>query len=324
MKKSILVTGGCGYIGSHLCRQLATLGHQVIVIDNLSTGFRDALTGSEIFYELDIGSPSVEEVFRNFTIDCIVHLAASIVVPESMENPLAYYVNNTKKTIQLLELVARYQVPSIVFSSTAAVYDAADHPLSEDDATNPLSPYGSSKLMDERILLDVASKSAMNVGILRYFNVAGADPLLRSGQRSPDATHLIKVACEVLCGKRPTLTVFGDDYQTPDGTCVRDYIHVEDLADAHIATIEHLTKSKESTILNCGYRQGFSVLEVIKALETVSGKTVPRQVGPRRSGDLSYLVADNRKILAKLEWQPRFNNLEEIVSSAYEWEKKLP
>jgi UDP-glucose 4-epimerase len=324
VKKSVLLTGGCGYIGSHVARQLSEAGHDVIVIDDLSTGDSQALLHGEQLYVGSVGdAATLERVFAEHAIEAVFHFAASIVVPESVTSPLAYYRNNTCNAVALLEACKRHDVSYFVFSSTAAVYgEVAGCPVSESAQLHPASPYGRSKLMTEWILQDYAGTSKLRHAILRYFNVAGADPRGRIGQRSRNATHLIKVACQVATGKRPAMTIFGDDYPTPDGTAVRDYIHVEDLAAAHLAALSYLAGGGSSVTLNCGYGRGFSVREVIDSVRRISGHPLPSHVGPRRPGDVPKIVADPTRILETLDWRPQYADLSAIVESALRWEQR--
>lgn len=321
----VLVTGGCGYIGSHVVLKLREQGAHVVVVDNLSTGFRDAVADDVTFYEGDVGDHAlIRKVLKNHKVDGIVHFAASIVVPESVANPLLYYHNNTVSTVLLLEEVVKAGVKNVIFSSTAAVYgENANSPVSESSLTNPSNPYGMSKLMDEYIIRDVSKAHGLNHIILRYFNVAGADLEGRLGQRSPNATHLIKVACEAAVGKRDGVTVFGTDYPTPDGTAIRDYIHVDDLALAHVLAFERCLKSHIQETFNCGYGAGFSVRDVLAMVNKIANKPINIVEGARREGDVSMLVANSERIRERLAWQPRFASLEAIVSSAYRWESRL-
>ena len=324
-KSTVLVTGACGYIGSHVARTLSEQGYKVVVIDNLSTGFKDALIHGETLYQGDVGDAALQErVFTENKIAAMLHFAAAIRVEESVADPVKYYSNNTVNTLRLITAAVKYQVPRVIFSSTAATYGQPRKvPVDENAATAPESPYGWSKLMSEQMLRDIAAAHGINNVILRYFNVAGADPLGRMGQRTPEASHLIKVACEVAVGKRQQMQVYGTDYATPDGTCVRDYIHVEDLANAHLLALEHLLGGGDSTLLNCGYGHGSSVREVIAAVKKVSGKDFLAVDAPRRAGDVASIVANADKIRQTLHWKPRFDDLETIVKHAFEWEKKL-
>jgi UDP-glucose 4-epimerase len=322
---TILVTGGAGYIGSHMVHELIDAGESVVVLDNLSTGFRFLIPGRVPFVAGSTGDRAlVAEIIRTHQISEIVHFAASIVVPESVANPLAYYRNNTMNTCLLLDAAVEGGVKHFIFSSTAAVYGNPEHvPVREDAATRPISPYGTSKLMSEIMLHDTARAHDLRFVALRYFNVAGADPKGRTGQATPAATHLIKVACEAALGKRAKLDIFGTDYPTPDGTCIRDYIHVSDLVRAHSAALAHLRRGGASMTLNCGYGHGASVLEVIAAVRRVSGREFPVAISGRRAGDPVELVADTRRIRAKLDWHPQYDDLDTIVGHAFSWERRL-
>lgn len=324
MKPGILVTGGAGYIGSHVVRQLGERGENVIVLDNLSTGRKEAV----LYGTLVVGDTGdrelVMKLLREHNIKSILHFAANTVVPESVEKPLQYYRNNTVNVLNLLECCQATGVEHFIFSSTAAVYGTPDTLMvTEESPTRPESPYGLSKLMSEWLLRDYAATGAIRHVTLRYFNVAGADPEARIGQATPNATHLIKVAVEALCGKRANVSVFGTDYPTPDGTGVRDYIHVEDLAAAHLSALDYLRSGGKSVTLNCGYGHGYSVLEVLKTAEKVAGKPLDIRYAPRRAGDLAAIAADSSKLRQLLNWQPRFDNLETIVQHALQWEQKL-
>lgn len=323
---AVLVTGGAGYIGSHAVLALRDAGFPVVVIDNLLTGFRWAVPEDVPFYEGDIADGDMlDRICKSHNIKAIMHFAGSVVVPESVENPLKYYNNNTAKSRTLIESAVRNRVPHFIFSSTAAVYGIPDRvPVSEDFPTVPINPYGASKLMTEIMLRDCAAAYPMNYAALRYFNVAGADPQGRTGQSTRNATHLIKVAVEAALGKRPSIQVFGTDYPTPDGTGVRDYIHVSDLVNAHVLALERLLEEpKGNLLLNCGYNRGFSVLEVMDAVERVSGVRIERVMSPRRAGDPAALVADNRRIQETFAWQPRYGNLDFIVETALAWERQI-
>ena len=325
-RPSILVTGGAGYIGSHAVLALRDKGWPVVVVDNLSTGFRWAVPEDVPFVEADIGDGSaMDALLSAHNIGAIVHFAGSIIVPESVEQPLKYYKNNTANTRTLLECAVNGGVSHFLFSSTAATYGIPQSvPISEDAPKAPINPYGMSKLMSEFMLADVARAHPLNFCALRYFNVAGADPQGRSGQSTAGATHLIKVAVEAALGKRDHVSVYGTDYATPDGTGVRDYIHVADLAEAHVLALEALMANpQQSLVLNCGYGRGFSVNEVLDAVDRVSGVTLKRHVEARRPGDPDALVADNRQILELLPWQPKYQNLETIVAHALAWERQL-
>ena len=322
---TILVTGGAGYIGSHMVLELIDAGERVVVLDNLSTGFRWAVPTGAKLIEGDIGDDRlVRALLQEHAVEAIIHFAGSIVVPDSVADPLGYYLNNTVKSRALMAVAVECGSPHIIFSSTAAVYGRPkENPVSEDAALAPMSPYGSSKLMTEIMLRDTSLAHPMRYAALRYFNVAGADPAGRSGQSTPRATHLIKVACEAALGKRPYMDVFGADYPTPDGTCIRDYIHVKDLARAHMAALEHLRGGATSDVFNCGYSKGYSVLEVIEAVKRVSGKSFVVRLSARRPGDPPAIVAASDKIRRELGWTPEHDDLDRIVAHALAWEAKL-
>jgi len=322
---TILVTGGAGYIGSHMVYELVDAGESVTVLDNLSTGFRYLIPATVQFVSGSTGDRAlVGEIVARQNVTAIIHFAASIVVPDSVSDPLGYYSNNTMNTCALLDTAIKAGVRQFIFSSTAAVYGMADAvPVRENAPTVPISPYGTSKLMSEIMLHDASKAHGLRFVILRYFNVAGADPNMRTGQATPAATHLIKVACETAIGKRPKMDVFGTDYPTPDGTCIRDYIHVTDLVQAHSAALGHLRSGGASATFNCGYGRGASVLEVIDAVRRASGRDFPVEVSGRRPGDPPALVANADRIRATLPWRPRFQNLDTIVSHALAWEKQL-
>jgi UDP-glucose 4-epimerase len=323
---TILVTGGAGYIGSHMVHELNDAGEPVVVLDNLSTGFRFLVPGKVPFVVGSTGDRKlVEETIARYRVDAIIHFAASIVVPDSVADPLGYYTNNTMNTCALLDTAIKAGVRQFIFSSTAAVYGNAETvPVREDAPTAPISPYGTSKLMSEIMLHDAGRAHGLRFVVLRYFNVGGADPKLRTGQSTPQATHLIKVACEVALGKRAKLDVFGTDYPTPDGTCVRDYIHVSDLARAHSAALAHLRRGGESATFNCGYGHGSSVFEVIEAVKHASGRDFAVEIAARRPGDPPALVADVSRIRSTLDWHPQFETLDTIVGHALAWERRLP
>lgn len=320
----LLVTGGAGYIGSHVVRQLGEAGHAVVVLDNLSTGRRDAVLHGELVVG-DAGDAGLlDDLFRRHAFDAVLHFAASIVVPDSVGQPLAYYENNLVNTLRLLQACAAHGVQRLVYSSSAAVYGQPDrNAVSEDDPVAPLSPYGWTKAMGERIILDQAAASPLRAVMLRYFNVAGADQKGRMGQCSPQATHLIKLACQAALRLRNGLDLYGADYPTPDGTCVRDYIHVEDLASAHLSALCHLHAGGGSTVLNVGYGRGHSVLEVVEAVRRVSRSRFETRLCPRRPGDPARLVASNRRILETLDWRPERDDLDGIVRDALAWERRL-
>ncbi|OYW31943.1 MAG: UDP-glucose 4-epimerase GalE [Rhizobiales bacterium 12-66-7] len=322
---AILVTGGAGYIGSHMVLALLDAGEAVVVLDDLSTGFRWAVPDAAVFVQGDVSDgPLVTQTVRQHGIDAVIHFAARIVVPESVADPLGYYLANTVKTRALLEAVVAAGVPHFIFSSTAAVYGmVGTDPVDEHAALNPISPYGRSKLMSEWMMRDAGAAFPLHYVALRYFNVAGADPQGRSGQSTAGATHLIKVACEAALGKRPGLHVFGTDYETPDGTCLRDYIHVSDLAAAHLDALAHLRAGGESGIFNCGYGRGYSVLEVVETVKAVSGVDFPVTYSPRRAGDPAAIVAASDRIQAQLGWAPKLDDLPTIVAHALDWERSL-
>ena len=321
----VLVTGGAGFIGSHMALELIDAGEDVLVLDNLSTGFRWAVPDGVKFVEGDVGDHNlVRRLLLQNSIDAILHFAGSIVVPESIADPLGYYLNNTCKSRSLIACAVETKIPNFIFSSTAAVYGIPKiNPVTEDAALQPISPYGSSKLMTETMLSDTAKAHPLRFVALRYFNVAGADPKGRSGQSSPCATHLIKVAAETALGMRPYLEVFGTDYETPDGTCIRDYIHVSDLVRAHLDALRYLREGGESIVLNCGYGQGYSVLDVIEAVKRASSTDFAVRESERRPGDPAALVAGADRIHEVLGWEPRLNNLDTIVEGALSWEKRL-
>lgn len=320
----VLVTGGAGYIGSHVVHQLGDAGHEIVVYDNLSTGHPWAVLHGELVVGDLADIVSLERLFEKYSFDVVMHFAADSIVPESVAEPLKYYGNNTRNTLNLLEVCAKFGVNKIIFSSTAAVYGMPDsEAVSEEAPLQPINPYGASKMMSERMLMDLSVASALKFVIMRYFNVAGADVEGRIGQSMPQATHLIKVACEAALGKRPEVAIFGTDYNTPDGTCVRDYIHVEDLARAHIDALDYLVSGAESLVLNCGYGRGYSVSEVIETVKKVSGVDFPVINGPRRQGDPPALIASNERIKEILKWKPEYESIEIIVSSALNWEKQV-
>lgn len=318
----ILITGGAGYIGSHVVKALGKLGREMIIYDNLSTGHRKALTHGE-FIRADLSdSKTLESVFQNNKIAAVIHFAGSIVVPESVRVPLKYYQNNTVNSHFLISLCQKFGVEKFIFSSTAAVYGIpANGICSEDSNLNPINPYGHSKLMTEQMLKDVSQSSSFNYVALRYFNVSGADLSGDIGQSFPEATHLIKVACEVACKKRESLQVFGTDYPTKDGTCVRDYIHVTDLASAHVKALQYLEAGGKSEILNCGYGHGYSVKEVIARVKEVTGVNFTVVESPRREGDPASLTAKADRIQNVLGWKPQYDDLNVIIKTAYNWEK---
>lgn len=320
----VLVTGGAGYIGSHVVRQLGEAGHDIVVIDNLSTGQRSAVLAGELVVGDLEDRALVDQVFDRHRFDAVLHFAASIVVPESVRDPLKYYRNNTANAINLLECVQHHAVPYYVFSSTAAVYGMPDVAIVGENAPlAPINPYGASKMMSERILTDLGEASSLRYVALRYFNVAGADPEARIGQSTPNATHLIKVACQTALGLHESIAIFGTDYPTPDGTCVRDYIHVEDLARAHVLALEYLGNGGKSDILNCGYGHGYSVRDVLESVRQVTGVDFSVREAPRRAGDPPQLVAESNRIRHVLGWTPRYDHLDQIIAHAWAWEQKL-
>ena len=322
---TVLVTGGAGFIGSHMVLALNDAGEDVVVIDNLSTGFCWAVAPAAKLIEADIGDEAaLDRVMGEHQLDAIVHFAGSIVVPESVVDPLAYYLNNTVKSRALIAAAVRHRVPRFVFSSTAAVYgNPGNEPVFEDAVVKPISPYGTSKLMTEWMLRDSHYAYGLQYAALRYFNVAGADPKGRSGQSTPRATHLIKVACQTALGSRAELEVFGTDYDTPDGTCIRDYIHVSDLVTAHLDALKHLRNGGESGVFNCGYGTGYSVLEVIRAVERAVGRKLDVKLAGRRAGDPAAIVAGAEKVRQILGWRPHHQDLDDIVASALAWERHL-
>lgn len=322
---AILVTGGAGYIGSHMVLALADQGFDVAVLDNLSTGFAWAVDPRARLITGDIGDQAlVAKIIQDHAVDAIVHFAGSIVVPDSVTDPLGYYLNNTVKSRALMESAVQGGVKNFIFSSTAAVYGNPEtQPVFETAQPAPISPYGTSKLMTEFMLRDSHVAYGLNYVALRYFNVAGADPRGRSGQSTPRATHLIKVACQTALGQRKSMDVFGTDYDTPDGTCLRDYIHVSDLIAAHVKALAHLRRGGESGIFNCGYGRGYSVLEVIAAVEKAHGAPINKMLGPRRAGDPAAIVAGASRVRDILGWAPAHDDLDEIVTSALAWEKHL-
>lgn len=322
---AVLVTGGAGYIGSHMVWDLLDAGEDVVVLDRLSTGFEWAVAPEAKLYVGDIADQKlVEEIIRDNKVDAVIHFAGSIVVPDSVTDPLGYYENNTGKTQALLQQVVRSGVPHFIFSSTAAVYgNASAEPAKEDAPLSPESPYGRSKLMTEWMLRDTAAAFPLTYTILRYFNVAGADPRGRTGQSSPGATHLIKVASQAALGKRPFMAVNGNDYPTPDGTCVRDYIHVSDLVAAHRLSLQRLRAGGSSLLANCGYGHGYSVLQVIDAVQRVHGSKFDVRMAPRRAGDPAAIIANSELAREQLGWKPAYDNLDTIVGDALRWEESL-
>ncbi|MGI9501156.1 MAG: UDP-glucose 4-epimerase GalE [Geminicoccaceae bacterium] len=322
--RTLLVTGGAGYIGSHVVKALIARGEDVVVFDNLSTGFAWSIEGAELVVG-DLGDKeALETLFAVNHFEAVLHFAANIWVGESVRDPAKYYRNNVANALNLFETAGKHHTPHLIFSSTAAVYGEPDAALLDETLPSaPINPYGASKMMAERLLADVANASAMTFAILRYFNVAGADPGGRIGEATPDNSHLVKIACETALGHRPAMSINGTDYPTADGTCVRDYIHVEDLAIAHVAALDHLRKGNASTICNCGYGHGQSVREVVDMVKEVTGVDFAVREGPRRLGDPPVLVADNAKIRSVLGWQPKYGDLRFIVETAWRWERIL-
>lgn len=323
MSKRALVTGGAGYIGSHVVLALLDAGWHVGVVDNLSTGHRNAVPSDVPFLESCLGARDrVSAFITDHGFDSVLHFGAATQVGESVEAPYKYYTNNTVNTLNLIQASIASGVENFVFSSTAAVYgEVGSEPVNEDTPPAPISPYGHSKLMSEQMLRDLADASGLRYLILRYFNVAGADDALRAGQSTPHATHLIKVACEAALGQRKAVTILGEDYDTPDGTGVRDYVHVSDLADAHLAALRYLMAGGSSSTMNCGYGVGYSVRDVLSTLKAVTGRPVPHDVGPRRAGDAASVIARADEIRKVLGWKPSREALEIIVRSAYQWER---
>jgi UDP-glucose 4-epimerase len=322
----VLVTGGAGYIGSHAVLALRDAGWPLAVIDDLSNGTREVVPSDVPFYEGNIADRVlVDRIFGEQKTQAIMHFAGSIVVPESVEQPLKYYANNTLASHALISAAVGAGVEHILFSSTAAVYGAPERvPIDEQDPKVPINPYGASKLMTERMLADASAALSFNYGALRYFNVSGADPEGRTGQIGKGSTHLIKVACETAVGKRSEIAIYGTDYPTHDGTCVRDYIHVSDLADAHVAALEWLIEHRqENLVLNCGYGKGLSVLEVLDAVDRANGAPIRRIMEGRRAGDPPELVAGNARLMATLGWRPKYDDIDTIVGDALRWERKL-
>jgi len=322
---SVLVTGGAGYIGSHMALELLDAGERTVVLDNLSTGLAPAVPSDAELIEGDIGDQGlVRDIIEGRGVDSIIHFAGSIVVPDSVADPLGYYLNNTVKSRALIETAVKCGVRHFIFSSTAAVYGmTGDQPVAEDAPLAPISPYGSSKRMTEIMLADAANAHDFAYVALRYFNVAGADPQGRAGQSTRRATHLIKVACETALGKRNHIQVFGTDYPTRDGTCIRDYIHVTDLTRAHLAALRHLRAGGASDVFNCGYGRGYSVLEVIDAVERASGRSFEVRLGPRRPGDPAVVIAATDKVRTLLGWVPQHDRLDAMVFQALRWEQRL-
>ena len=324
MSKAILVTGGAGYIGSHVLLQLQARGERAVVIDNLSTGFRQAVANAPLIVG-DVGDRALlANTLREHQVDTVMHFAANTIVPESVRDPLKYYANNTCAARNLLEACMQNGVRRLVFSSTAAVYGIPTSGIAKEDAQlAPINPYGTSKLMSEWILRDLAAVTDFRYVSLRYFNVAGSDPQGRIGQSTRKATLLIKVACEAIVGKRAHVSIFGTDYETPDGTGVRDYIHIEDLARAHVNALDYLRRGGAPTVLNCGYSHGYSVREVLDGVQRVAGQRLTIKEEPRREGDPPVLVAEAQRIRSQLGWVPKLDNLDAIIDSSLRWERRL-
>jgi len=321
----VLVTGGAGYIGSHVVLMLGKLGHEVIVLDNLSTGRKESVIGAKLVIGDISDEPFVDKLMQDEKFEAVIHFAGSIIVPESVKDPGKYYSNNTANSLGLIKLCQKNKIKNFLFSSTAAVYGIpAGGECLESTPVSPINPYGRSKLMTEWMLEDAAfSDNDFNYIALRYFNVAGANVDGKVGQCSPNSTHLIKIACETALGKRASMQIFGTDYNTPDGTCIRDYIHIDDLAQAHIDAISYLVKGGKSGIFNCGYGHGYSVKEVLEATQKVSGKNFKVEMGPRRDGDAPDLIAVSKKIRDTFGWKPKYDNLELIIKTALDWESRL-
>ena len=318
----ILITGGAGYIGSHVLKALSKSNHDITILDNLSTGHVEAITAGELVRGDLNDDALLEKLFSDKKFEAVLHFAGSIVVPESVADPLSYYNNNTVNSHRLINKCVKHGCHKFIFSSTAAVYGMLeDGVATEQSATLPINPYGFSKLMTEQMLKDVSFSSEFRYVALRYFNVSGADPEGKIGQSFPEATHLIKVACETACGKRDHMKVYGTDYPTPDGTCVRDYIHVADLADAHVKALEYLEKGGKSEFMNCGYGHGFSVKEVLHKVKEITGVDIKVIETPRRPGDPASLTSKADKVKTLLGWKPKYDDLNIIIKSAYEWEK---
>ncbi len=321
---TVLITGGAGYVGSHIAWEFLEQDEPVVILDNLTTGVIENVPKSAIFVEACVSEKDViADIIRDHKVDTIVHCAGSTVVPESVSDPLKYYRNNVAAPSRMLDAAIDAGVKSLVFSSTAAVYGIPqEDKVPENHPLEPASPYGTSKLMFEKMLSDASKAYGLAYANLRYFNVAGADPQGRTGQSTPDATHLIKVCAEVAAGKRPELTIFGTDYDTPDGTCVRDFIHVSDLAALHALVVGHIRETRQSLTLNCGYSRGFSVRQVLAEFEKLCGCPIPQREGPRRPGDVASVVSDTTCLNRTLSWKPRFNNLERMVADALRWEAR--
>jgi UDP-glucose 4-epimerase len=325
-KEKILITGGAGYIGSHVAWAAADAGRDIVVLDDLSTGVLDNVPPSADFVEGSVADPNlVRRLLADRELVAVMHFAGRIIVPESVSDPIKYYRENTATSLELLAAMVEAEKAAVIFSSTAAVYrpDPDGNRLSEDALKDPLSPYGQSKLMTEHMIRDIGHAHGLSAAILRYFNVAGADPDGRTGQSGPNSTHLLKLASQTAIGQRDKLSLFGDDYPTPDGTCIRDYIHVSDLASAHLLALDHVLANPGQVTLNCGYGRGSSVRDVIAAVERTMNRPLPVEVAPRRPGDAPALVADNTRILETLDWTPQHDSLDAMARSAIAWERKL-
>jgi UDP-glucose 4-epimerase len=322
---AVLISGGAGYIGSHVAFACRDAGREAVIIDDLSTGARMCVPPEVALYQRNIGDRhALTEIFSKHRVDTIMHFAGSIVVPDSVRDPLSYYQNNTLNSYALIAAAVEAGVRQFIFSSTAAVYAPnASGVVDEESVVSPLSPYGWSKLMTERMLEDVSHATGLRYCALRYFNVCGADPDMRTGQCTPNATHLIKLATQTALGARRELVINGDDYDTDDGTCVRDYVHVSDLADAHLLALAYLESGAASRVFNVGYGRGSSVKDVIAAVERVSGVALPTRLGPRRAGDAPMLIADNARIVSTFAWRPRHDDLDEMVAATLAWEREL-
>ncbi|ADI01048.1 UDP-glucose 4-epimerase [Syntrophothermus lipocalidus DSM 12680] len=319
----ILVTGGAGYIGSHVVKALGQAGYDVVVYDNLSTGHEWAVLYGKLIRGDVRDQEALDKVFKQHSIDAVMHFAAHIVVPESVRQPLKYYLNNVTGSLSLLEAMKRNGLRKFIFSSSAAVYGIPDKiPITEENRLDPINPYGQTKAVVEKVLADMAYAQDLDYVALRYFNVAGADPQARIGEGKEDATHIITMCVRTAAGLRPCLEIFGTDYPTPDGTCIRDYIHVDDLAHAHLLALEHLLAGGKSRVYNCGYSRGYSVLQVVEAAKKVTGVDFPVKYSGRREGDPPALVADATKLQAELGFTPRYDNLDHIIETAWRWEQK--
>ena len=320
---NILVTGGAGYVGSHVALQLSEHDHSAVVCDDLSNSSKEAVIGAK-FHQIDIADAQMETLFREYHFDAVMHFAASVSVLESVQNPFKYYMNNTVATLKLLELCSRYKIAYFILSSTAAVYGTPNTtPIAEEVPLKPINAYGHSKLMAEQMVVDIAEQAGFKYAILRYFNVAGADLQVRIGQNSPEATHLIKVACMAATNQERQIKLYGTDYNTADGTCVRDYIHVLDISDAHLCALDYLSQGGKSDIFNCGYGRGYSVKEILSAVKRISKTDFKVVETSRRAGDPPELIANNEKIRSIMGWQPHYDDIDVIIESALNWERKL-